>query len=157
MRPVEPPVGLILSRAARIVSRGFDEALGSAGGTLPVWLVLLNLTIRPVANQRELAAAIGLREATLTHHLNAMEEQGLVTRQRDPGNRRIQIVHLTEAGKTAFLRQREAAAAFDRRLRQGLDPEDLVSFRRVLGQLVANAGDDGAASCGPPTSEERGS
>ena len=47
------------------MSRAFDEALVAAGGSLPVWLVLLNLKIRPRANQRELAAAVGIREATL--------------------------------------------------------------------------------------------
>jgi MarR family transcriptional regulator for hemolysin len=53
--------------------------LGS-GGTLPVWLLLLNLNIREPVKQRELAEAVGACEATLTHHLNAMDARGLVTR-----------------------------------------------------------------------------
>ena len=67
------PLGLSLARAARVVSRAFDEALGDAGGSLPMWLVLLNLKIGRAANQRTLADAVGVTEATLTHHLNAME------------------------------------------------------------------------------------
>ena len=55
-----------------------------------MWLVLLNLKTRRLANQRELAEAVGIREATLTHHLNAMEAGGLITRRRDTANRRIQ-------------------------------------------------------------------
>ncbi|MGH9057132.1 MAG: MarR family winged helix-turn-helix transcriptional regulator, partial [Acidimicrobiales bacterium] len=66
-----------------MVSRAFDDALAEAGGSLPVWLVLLNLKINPSASQRELAEAVGVREATVTHHLNAMENDGLVTRRRD--------------------------------------------------------------------------
>ena len=73
-------IGLRLSQTARVVERAFDEALGAAGGTLPVWLILLNLKTRKVANQRELAEAVRVREATLTHHLNAMDAHGLVTR-----------------------------------------------------------------------------
>ena len=65
-----------MSQTARAVERAFDEALGEAGGTLPVWLILLNLKIRKPANQRELAEAIGVREDTLTHHLNAMDALG---------------------------------------------------------------------------------
>ena len=64
------PIGLQLSQAARTVSRAFDAALDGAGGTLPVWLILLNLKIRTPGNQRELAEAVGVREATLTHHHN---------------------------------------------------------------------------------------
>src|SRR5229473_5808106 len=107
------PIGLRLSQAARTVSRAFDEALDEAGGTLPAWLVLLNLKIRRPANQRELAEAVGVREATLTHHLNAMDNQGLITRRRDRTNRRIHVVELTESGEEAFLRLRGAAVAFD--------------------------------------------
>jgi MarR family transcriptional regulator for hemolysin len=55
MRPASPPIGLQLARAARLISRAFDDALSEADGSMPVWLVLLNLKIRPTANQRELA------------------------------------------------------------------------------------------------------
>src|SRR5487761_1410105 len=104
--PFPVPIGLRLNQAARAVERAFDEALAEAGGTLPIWLVLLNLKIRRPGNQRELAEAVGVREATLTHHLNAMATRGLVTRERDPDNRRIHMVRLTESGEAAFLRLR---------------------------------------------------
>src|ERR1700678_3285643 len=80
--PFPLPIGLRLAQVARVVERAFDEALGEAGGTLPVWLILLNLKIRKPANQRELAEAVGVREATLTHHLNAMEARGVPTPAR---------------------------------------------------------------------------
>jgi MarR family transcriptional regulator, transcriptional regulator for hemolysin len=136
-----PPIGLQLSHAARVVSRAFDDALDAAGGTLPVWLVLLNLKIHRPSNQRELAAAVGVREATLTHHLNAMDARGLITRTRDPANRRIQLVALTPDGEAAFLRLRAAAMAFDSQLKTGLSEADLDTLGGLLGRLAANAGD----------------
>ncbi len=142
------PIGLRLSQAARTVSRAFDEALDEAGGTLPTWLILLNLKIRKPANQRELAEAVGVREATLTHHLNAMDARGLITRARDTANRRIHVVELTEAGEAAFLRLQQAAIAFDVRLRAGLADADLDTLGDLLGQLAANAG--GTADGAPP-------
>ncbi len=136
--PDRIPVGLQLSQAARLVSRAFDEALAEAGGTIPVWLILLNLKTRRLANQRELAEAVGVRDATLTHHLNAMAAHGLITRSRDPANRRIQVVRLTEAGEAAFRRLRDAAARFDRRLRDGLTEADLDTLGALLGRLSGN-------------------
>jgi MarR family transcriptional regulator for hemolysin len=112
--------------------------LVAAGGSLPVWLVLLNLKIRPRANQRELAAAVGIREATLTHHLNALEDGGLLTRRRDDSNRRVHVVELTDAGEAAFLALRDAAVAFDRRLRRGIATEQLDGFEATLDRLAAN-------------------
>jgi MarR family transcriptional regulator for hemolysin len=122
------------------VSRAFDEALAEAGGSLPVWLVLLNVKARHrTANQRELANAVGIREATLTHHLTAMETDGLLTRRRDPGNRRVHVVELTDAGEAAFARMRDAAVEFDRRLRRGVSPEEVADLRGILDRLAANA------------------
>ncbi len=42
-----------------------------------------------------------------------METRGLITRRRDPDNRRIHVVELTAAGEEAFLRLRQAAMACD--------------------------------------------
>jgi MarR family transcriptional regulator for hemolysin len=144
--PVPLPIGLRLSQTARAVERAFDDALGAAGGTLPVWLILLNLKVRRPANQRELAAAVGVREATLTHHLNAMDARGLVTRTRDAANRRVQVVALTDAGEAAFARLRDAATAFDAQLRAGLGEADLATLSTLLGHLAANAGAGEAAA-----------
>jgi MarR family transcriptional regulator for hemolysin len=142
MRPTGPPIGLHLARAARLVGRAFDDALSEAGGSTPIWLVLLNLKLRPAATQRELAKAVGIREATLTHHLNAMEKAGLLTRRRDENNRRVHLVELTSAGEAAFLRLRTTAAAFDQQLRQGVDATELANVQRMLDQLTANVGAD---------------
>jgi MarR family transcriptional regulator, transcriptional regulator for hemolysin len=138
--PFPVPIGLRLAQASRTVERAFDAALAQAGGSLPVWLVLLNLKVRRPANQRELAEAVGITGATLTHHLNAMHAQGLVARTRDDANRRVQVVTLTEAGEAAFLRLREAAVAFDARLRAGFAESDLSTLAAHLDRLAANAG-----------------
>ena len=138
-RPLRPPIGRQLAGTAKIVSRAFDDALAEAGGSVPVWLVLISLKSQRLRNQRELAAAVGIREATLTHHLNSMDEQGLITRRRDPSNRRVHLVELTDAGEAAFDRLRGAATAFDKRLRAGLSDEDIDLLAGLLGRLEANA------------------
>ena len=140
MRPARTPIGLELAQAARTVSRAFDGALATAGGSLPIWLVLLNIKAHSLRNQRELAEAVGIREATLTHHLNGMEATGLIIRQRDPANRRIHVVELTGAGEAAFLSMRDAAIAFDRKLCHGISGQELADLDSVLGRLAANVG-----------------
>jgi MarR family transcriptional regulator, transcriptional regulator for hemolysin len=143
VRPTRLPIGLHLTRTARLVSRAFDDALSQADGSLPMWLVLLNTKTRQIANQRELAVGVGVGEATLTHHLNAMEADGLLTRQRDQNNRRIHVVELTEAGEAAFLRLRDAAVAFDQRLRRAMTAEELADLERLLSRLASNVTTDG--------------
>ena len=87
--PFPVPIGLRLNQAARAVERAFDDALAEAGGTLPIWLVLLNLKIRKPGNQRELAEAGGVREIYL---------EGL----------RLPLVKLLKRGVTDLLRISDA-------------------------------------------------
>jgi MarR family transcriptional regulator for hemolysin len=137
-RPVREPLGLYLTRVSRIVSRAFDDALAEAGGSLPVWLVLISLKSGQLASQRELADAIGIQGATLTHHLDTMESAGLVTRRRDPQNRRLHLVELTPAGDALFVRMRDAATAFDQRLRAGLSQPEAAQLEELLARLRDN-------------------
>jgi MarR family transcriptional regulator, transcriptional regulator for hemolysin len=139
-RPAREPLGLYLTRVSRTVSRAFDEALTEAGGSLPVWLVLISLKSGQLASQRELADAVGIQGATLSHHLNAMESAGLVTRRRDPRNRRLHVVELTPDGDALFLRLREVAFAFDQRLRTGLASQDVDQLEVLLARLRDNVG-----------------
>ncbi len=134
-----PPVGMNLARTSKVVAQAFDAAMAEAGGTLPVWLTLLSVKSKELANQRELAGMIGIQGATLTHHLNAMEAQGLLTRRRDPENRRVHQVALTEAGEALFEKLRLAAVAFDKRLRAGIPDDRLAEFAEMLAMLRANA------------------
>ena len=137
-RPVREPLGLCLTRVSRIVSRAFDDALAEAGGSLPMWLVLISLKSGQPASQRALADAIGIQGATLTHHLDAMESAGLVTRRRDPQNRRLHVVELTPAGDALFVRMRAAATAFDKRLRVGLSQPEAAQLEELLARLRDN-------------------
>jgi MarR family transcriptional regulator, transcriptional regulator for hemolysin len=139
MGSADVPVTLLVSSSAKALTRAFDDALAAAGGSVPTWLVLLALTEHEHRTQGDLAAAVGVRQPTLTHHLDAMEGAGFVTRVRDAGNRRSQRVVVTDAGRTLFLRLRRAAGAFDGRVRAGLDDDEIAALRRVLAQLVENA------------------
>src|SRR5947209_19942200 len=142
-RPVHPPLGRHLASVSRAVSRASDEGVAGAGGSLPVWLVLISLKSGTRASQRELAGAVGSQGATLTHHLNTMESAGLVTRRRDPANRRLHLVELTPAGDALFLRLREAAGAFDRQLRSGLSESETSHLESLLTRLRDNVARSG--------------
>lgn len=140
-KPTRAPIGLTLANTAKAVNRAFEATMSSAGGSGPVWLILISLKNQPSANQRQIAAAVGIQGATLTHHLNAMEEDGLITRTREPGNRRVHQVRLTERGEKLFHQLADAAQAHDRRLRTGFSEDELATLDALLARMRSNVAD----------------
>jgi MarR family transcriptional regulator for hemolysin len=132
------PIGRDLARTAKLVGQRFDGVLAEQGGSQAVWMVLISLKTHPGANQRQVAEAAGIQGATLTHHLNAMEEAGLVTRRRDPANRRVHVLELTVEGEAVFERLAKAAISFDREIRAGISDRDLATARNVFAKLRGN-------------------
>src|SRR3954449_6721839 len=135
--PSTPPLGLRLARTSRVVSQAFERALAEAGGSAATWQVLVLVRSRKWGTQNQLAEAMGITGATLTHHLNALEKKGLVRRWREEENRRVQHAELTEAGVALFDRLRKAAMAHDARLRSGLSDREAEQLATLLEKLEA--------------------
>jgi MarR family transcriptional regulator for hemolysin len=137
--PRETPIGLLASQVGRRVEEAFDSALAEAGGSRPAWLILLAIVSGAGTTQAAIAEHVGITGATLVHHLDRLEEAGLVVRSVDPDNRRVRTLTLTDAGRQAFTRMREAAGAFDARLRQGMSDAQAQTLRRLLTRLRDNS------------------
>ena len=136
--PTAEPVGRAVSSSAKVLSRAFERELAEAGGSQPVWLILLALKQQRWRTQQDLAAAVGIEGPTLTHHLDGLAKAGLIERARDPDDRRAVRVELTPTGDKLFQKLAKAAIGFDQRLRAGLSDDELGEFRRVLARLREN-------------------
>jgi MarR family transcriptional regulator for hemolysin len=133
------PIGLQLARTARSVSTEFERAMAEAGGSASMWQVLLLVRSGQWGTQSNLAKAMGVTGATMTHHLNALEAQGLVRRWRDESNKRVQQVELTKSGIARFDRLREVAMKHDQRLRTRLGAKEAEQLATLLHKLADDA------------------
>ncbi|WP_285103755.1 MarR family winged helix-turn-helix transcriptional regulator [Promicromonospora sp. MEB111] len=139
------PVAVAMWQSVHRVMRAFDAHLSEQGATWQVWHILLAVHQGTPATQRELAHAVGIREATLTHHLRGMEDKGLITRSRRTDNRRVQRIEVTAAGEALFRRLKAEAIEFDRTLRGaiGAGEDDVEAFFATLGRLAESVPDGG--------------
>lgn len=136
------PVAITLWKTVQPLIRAFDATLSEHGASWQTWHILRALSMERPRTQRELAGAVGIREATLTHHLRALEDKGLVVRTRLPENRRVQRVECTDAGALLFTRLRDAAVRFDQELRDAIGTErEVTQFLAALSRLRAAAPD----------------
>jgi len=137
MPPEGLPIGLRLTRTARVVTQAFERAMADAGGSAATFQILVLVRAQRWGTQAEMAAAMGVTAATLTHHLKAMEAQGLVRRWREPDNQRVQHVALTADGAALFDRLRRVARRHDARLRAPLTAAETAQLADLLERVAA--------------------
>ena len=129
-------LGISLWEATQIVSRAFDRELAAHGGNRPTWFVFLNIDRGEHTTQRDLARAIGITDATLSHHLGNLEERGLIRRDRGSRDRRSQRITFTDEGRAVFEEMKVAAMTFDRDMRAALGPERTAELEAALATLA---------------------
>ncbi|WP_344411998.1 MarR family transcriptional regulator [Pseudonocardia ailaonensis] len=129
------PLGQRLAATARAADRALDQELVRRGGSRTVYRVLHHLATRPAGNQAEVAEAMGLTGQTLSHHLGKLEAEGLLTRHRDPMDRRAHLVELTDAGHARLEEMRQTHREHERQLVSRLDPEEVDELERLLARV----------------------
>lgn len=92
----------------------------------------------------ELAAVEQVAPPTMSVVVGRLEEQGLVTRATDPGDRRVTRVRITGDGRRTLARTRTRKNAFLARRIRDLDADDLAVLERATAVLERLAGEDGA-------------
>ena len=124
-------------RAARALSRRFDEALRPAGITSGQFS-LLNALNRPKAPPLgPVAQLLAMDRTTLTAALKPLERDGLVTIERDPDDRRSRLIGLTDKGREVLAAAvpiwRDLHAAIEAGLPE-LEPDSVRGALRSLSQ-----------------------
>lgn len=89
-------------------------------------------------SQRALAATVMMQPGSLTEALGHLEQAGLVSRQRDPHDRRVIQVQLTAAGQATWQKIVTVRRNFAAQLLAGLSEAELAQLDQVVTKLMVN-------------------
>ncbi|MFJ8145732.1 MarR family winged helix-turn-helix transcriptional regulator [Streptomyces sp. NPDC096048] len=105
--------------------------------SLVSYTLLGHLEERDGCRATDLAAHYALDKSTVSRQVSALERTELVERRVDPDDHRVQVLHLTEAGRHILAQVTESRrAAFRERLADWTE-EDLVRFAAYLERYNA--------------------
>jgi len=139
---VDPQVETIvstLSRVARRMGVAYSRQLTVLGITSAEWEVLKALVVAGSPYRLgpgELAKRLGLTPAAMTHRIDRMVAEDLVTRERDEANRVRVIIELTENGRTKWLESMRMAAVFEEELLQDITPAERPALSDMLSRML---------------------
>lgn len=135
-----------LGQAYRAMQGAFS---GRVGHALPRWRILFTLHELGQCSQKVLAERCRLDPASLTRLLQAMEQQGWVTRSGDQHDNRVTNASLTPTGQTVVNEALPRRAAFFEDALQGMSSEDIQSLTRALDVLERNFAQAGVSRTQP--------
>ena len=131
-------LGLRLVGLGRRWRKTLDTRLAAEGLSDAVWTPLVHLhRLGDGISQTELAAAVGLDGSSLVRLIDMLVEQGLIERQPHASDRRIKLVHLTEAGRRTVASIRKRLMAVEDELLADLDEATAQTLLQAFEQIEA--------------------
>lgn len=128
-------VGLNLRRAARVVTRKYEEALRPFALTSFQMSLLKALTDHPGAPQSALAKGFGMDISTMNRNVQPMIKRGLVVVTPDKDDQRIKRMTLTEEGAALFWKALPAWADVQRHFLNAIGAETWPEMKTILNAL----------------------
>lgn len=130
---------LLHSAALRLLRtvRAADVGMDLDGPRASLLSVLVFAGPQPVSR---LAALEQVSSPAITKLVGALEASGLVTRERDRGDRRMVLVTATPAGRRLLERGRAARVRAVARLLDGASPSELATLRGAAELIGARLG-----------------
>lgn len=128
----------LLNQAAEATSKDFQTTYRTAYGmTRTQWRVLANLGKFGAMTARDICRISHMEKTKVSRAVAALEDRGLLTRTPDPGDRRAEILSLTDQGAQVFADLGQRGIAFDAALRAELGPDAVAHLDALLARLIA--------------------
>jgi DNA-binding MarR family transcriptional regulator len=145
--------GFLLAQLGRAVTRQYRCALSPIGLKPRETQALLRLRDEGPMSQQALGAALDIDASNLVALLNDLEGDGLISRRRDPDDRRRHVVEVSKRGAKLVDEVERAAAEVEDQFFAALDEDERVALQGLLARVARStdvpspaemSGEDGA-------------
>lgn len=144
-----------LYSASATIVRAYRPMLDKIGLTYPQFLVMIVLWEDDDISVGTLAERLDLPANGLAPVLDRLVKAGLVERRRDPSDRRVHRMRLTDAGRE--LQHEGSRIAAEVACKTRLSEAEIVALRGAVQQLVTAMHDDSPLPAQEPATSEVGS
>lgn len=129
-----------VNRSARLINQKLVRNFRESGleVTAEQWKILLYLYREDGQAQVSLAESTGKDVAVISRIIDTLEKHGLVFRARHPGDRRTNLVYLTENGWNIKEKLMSIGEKINSDITQGLALAEVEVFMRVLDKVINN-------------------
>jgi len=119
-----------------------DELLKPVGITALQYTALTVLRRRDGLSSAQLARNSFVTAQSMADMVTTLERRGLITRRRDPDNRRVLLISLTDEGDALLTAYDESMGALEERMLGPLSADERVSLEDYLNRCRAALADE---------------
>jgi DNA-binding MarR family transcriptional regulator len=130
----------LLAQLGAHAAQRFAERLTELDLTPPQAGLLRAIADTPGRSQQALAAQLGTQATRLVAMLDALERRGVIERRRNPDDRRLHALHLTESGKALMRTLGQTAGAHGKALTAALTEEERTQLHELLTRIATEQG-----------------
>jgi DNA-binding MarR family transcriptional regulator len=140
--PLENPPGsaFLLAAVGAHAAARFSGRVADLGLTPPQVGLLGLIAASPGQSQQVVAQVLGMPPSRLVGLVDALADRGLVERRRNPDDRRLHALHVTDAGEAMLAEIATIGRAHDEALCRSLDAGERETLRALLSRIAADQG-----------------
>lgn len=132
---LEGLLGYNLKRAYVAVHSDFEKVQGEGGLSGRVFSALSLTVQHPQITQSALARMLGIERSGLVAIVDELESKGFLTRVAVPGDRRVQALVPTEAGRVAYAAALEAVRNLEAQVAENLSDNERATLLALLQRI----------------------
>ena len=138
-------IGSLLARVRVAMLAALDEELAADRRLAPLelsaaqFIVIASLAGEERKSASDLCKGISYDAGAMTRMLDRLEGKGLIRRNRSPDDRRLVHLELTDEGRAAYPRMREASLAVANRFLRGFSKTEARQLEGLLARMLENA------------------
>lgn len=131
-------LGFLIHDVSRLRRSAFDRCLKPLNVTRSQWWVLAYLSREDGMTQSQLAEELDMGKVAIGGLIDRLEKSGLLRRDADTSDRRVNRVFLEPKSKALIARMRKVSHQMNERILQGLDDDKLESTAVTLDAMKHN-------------------
>ena len=131
-------LGFLIHDVSRLRRSAFDRCLKPLNVTRSQWWVLAYLAREDGMTQSQLAEELDLGKVAVGGLIDRLEKAGLLRRDADASDRRVNRVFLEPKSKQLIARMRKVSHKLNQRILEGMGDDDLESAAVTLDAMKRN-------------------
>lgn len=134
----EVRLGFLIHDVSRLRRSALDRCLKPMNVTRSQWWILAYLSRKDGMTQSQLAEELDMGKVAIGGLIDRLEKSGLLRREADSNDRRVNRIFLEPKSKALIARMRKLSHQMNERILTGLENEELEAFAVTMGALKHN-------------------